>query len=155
MLGKPLSRREFFGGVGAGVIAISLIGITPREALADAKLVREAIKRKIGDRTPKQGKISLDVPQIAENGNTVPLAFEVESPMTAGNHVKAVHLFANKNPAADIATFRFTPASGVAKASTRIRLLKTQDIIALAEMSDGSLYQTQAAIKVTIGGCGG
>ena len=152
---KAVSRREFFGGVGAGVFAISLIGITPQEALADAKLVREAIKKKIGDKTPKQGKISLDVPQIAENGNTVPLSFEVDSPMTANNHVKAVHLFANKNPAADIATFKFTPAGGVAKASTRIRLLKTKDIIALAEMSDGSLYQTQAAIKVTIGGCGG
>ena len=152
---KTVSRREFFGGIGAGAIAITLVGITSQEALADAKLVREAIRKKIGNRSVKQGKITLETPQIAENGNTVPLSFEVDSPMTAKDYVKAVHLFADKNPAADVATFNFSPANGVAKASTRVRLAKTQNIVAVAEMSDGSVYQAQATIKVTIGGCGG
>lgn len=152
---KTVSRREFFSGVGAGVLAVSVIGISAQEALADSKLVQEAIMKRIGNKTPKQGRITFDTPQIAENGNTVPLSFEVDSPMTADNHVKAVHLFADKNPSAEVATFNFTPANGEAKASTRVRLAKTQNIVAVAEMSDGSVYQAQAAIKVTIGGCGG
>ncbi len=99
--------------------------------------------------------IRLDLPEIAENGNTVPLKFEVVSPMTADNYVKAVHVFASGNPNPEIASFHFTPASGKAAASTRMRLAKTQQIIAVAEMSDGSVFRTSKEVKVTIGGCGG
>lgn len=152
---NSLTRRAFFGGVGAGVIAITLVGISPEAALADAKGVSAAIKKAVGGKPTKQGKITLETPQIAENGNTVPLSLEVESPMTKSDHVKAVHLFADGNPSPEVATFKFTPQSGAAKASTRVRLAKTQNIVAVAEMSDGSVYQTQATIKVTIGGCGG
>ena len=137
------------------MIAVTLVGISPQTAFADSKMVAAAIKKAIGDKAPRQGKITLETPQIAENGNTVPISVEVASPMTAGDHVKAVHLFAEGNPAPNVATFRFTPANGAAKASTRIRMAKTQNIVAVAEMSDGSVYQTQAAVKVTIGGCGG
>lgn len=152
---NSLTRRAFFGGVGAGVVAISLVGISSEMALADTKGLREAIKTAIGDNKTKQGRITLETPQIAENGNTVPLSLDVESPMTPSDHVKAVHLFADGNPSPEVATFKFTPQSGAAKASTRVRLAKTQNIVAVAEMSDGSFYQAQATIKVTIGGCGG
>jgi sulfur-oxidizing protein SoxY len=140
---------------GTGVIALAGIGLLPSGAHADAAAVAKAIKKRIGDKATKSGRIKMELPQIAENGNTVPVAFEVKSPMTGSDHVKAVHLFADKNPNPDVATFRFTPESGVCKVSTRMRLIKSQNVVAVAEMSDGSVYMAKAPVKVTIGGCGG
>jgi sulfur-oxidizing protein SoxY len=85
----------------------------------------------------------------------VPLTVSVESPMTAADHVKAIHIFADKNPTPDVASFQLTPAMGRASADTRIRLGQTQDVVAIAEMSDGTLFMARAEVKVTIGGCGG
>ena len=95
------------------------------------------------------------VPQIAENGNTVPVGFTVDSPMTKNDYVKSVYLFSDKNPGHEVAAFHFSPASGKASASTRMRMIKTQNVIAVAEMSDGSFYTGKKEVKVTIGGCGG
>ena len=81
--------------------------------------------------------------------------FSVESPMTKSNYVKSVYLFSDKNPGHKVAKFHFTPASGKASASTRMRMIKTQNVIAVAEMSDGSIYTGKKEVKVTIGGCGG
>jgi len=148
-------RRYFLGLAGTGMIAVAGSGLFAFPANADSAAVDAAIKKRIGDKATKSGRIHLDLPQIAENGNTVPVGVEVESPMTDGDYVKAVHLFADKNPNPDVATFRFTPAAGKAKVSTRMRLLKTQNIVAVAEMSDGSVYLLKKPVKVTIGGCGG
>jgi len=150
-----LSRRQALKGASAFALTMVAMGLLAPEAAADAKLVEEAMKRLIGDAKPAEGKIKLDLPQIAENGNTVPVSFEIESPMTKDNHVKSVHLFADGNPAADVASFHFTPHSGVARASTRIRLAGTQNIVAVAEMSDKSVFIAKQQVKVTIGGCGG
>ena len=92
---------------------------------------------------------------MKENGNAVKVAFSIDSPMTATNYVKAVHVMADGNPTPEVASFNFTPAMGACSASTRMRLAKTQNIIVLAEMNDGSFKQAQATVKVTIGGCGG
>lgn len=116
---------------------------------------RDAIRRVIGDRAPQEGRVTLRLPAIAENGNNVPLSVAVESPMTAADHVRAIHVFAEKNPAPEIASFRLTPAMGRAQADTRIRLGVTQDVIALAEMQDGQVFIARAEVRVTIGGCGG
>lgn len=148
-------RRKVLALAGTGVIAVAGIGLFPGAASADAAAVAKAIKKLIGDKSTKSGRIKLELPEIAENGNTVPVGFEVESPMTDSDYVKAVHLFAEKNPAPDVATYRFSPGSGKAKVSTRMRLLKSQNIVAVAEMSDGSIYMVKKAVKVTIGGCGG
>ena len=113
------------------------------------------MKALIGDATPAGGRIELDLPQIAENGNTVPIAIEIDSPMTADDYVKAVHIFAEKNPLPGVATFRFTPACGEARCATRMRLAKTQNVIAVAEMSGGEIFMAKTEVKVTIGGCGG
>lgn len=150
-----LSRRQALKGASAFALTLVAMGLLAPEAAADAKMVDEAMKKLIGDAKPTEGKIKMDLPQIAENGNTVPVAFEVESPMTKDNYVKTVHLFADGNPAADVASFHFTPQCGVARASTRIRLAGTQNIVAVAEMSDKSLYIAKQQVKVTIGGCGG
>ena len=142
---RSLGRRELLKLSGAGALALVSTSLLPNLAKADAKMVAEAIKKLIGDK----------LPQIAENGNTVPMGFEVDSPMTDTDYVKSVHVFADKNPRPDVASFHFTSASGRAKANTRMRLSKSQNIVAVAEMSDGSVYMAKAPVKVTIGGCGG
>ncbi|MFD2175855.1 thiosulfate oxidation carrier protein SoxY [Rhodobacter lacus] len=98
--------------------------------------------------TPGSGGITLTAPEIAENGNTVPIG--VEAPGAV-----AIMLIAPGNPEPSVATFTFGPAAGRQRAATRIRLAKTQDVIALAKMADGSVVQAQSTVKVTIGGCGG
>lgn len=138
-----------------GAAAAAAAGLLPTVAAADKAAVEEAIKKAIGDAATQSGRITLDLPQIAENGNTVPIGVEVDSPMTASDYVKSVHIFAEGNPNPNVASLYFTPASGVAKASTRMRLLKTQNVVAVAEMSDGSVYRETVEVKVTIGGCGG
>ncbi len=150
-----LSRRDVLRLSGAGAAAFVASSLLPNLAAADAASTAAAIKKIIGNKTPQTGRITLELPQIAENGNTVPVGFEVQSPMTGADHVKAVHLFAEGNPEPAVASIRFSPASGRAKAATRMRLAKTQNIVAVAEMSDGSVYMAKTEVKVTIGGCGG
>ena len=148
-------RRSLLIGLGVGGLAVVGMTLVPRAVLANPEDVMMAIEQRIGDKATMDGRISLELPQIAENGNTVPIAFEVDSPMTEGDYVKAVHIFAEQNPLPDVASFYFTPRSGKARASTRMRMLKTQKIVAVAEMSDGSVYMAKTEVKVTIGGCGG
>jgi sulfur-oxidizing protein SoxY len=141
--------------VAAGALAIFAAALAPRLAVADAAGVEAELKKLYGDKKPADGKIKLDLPQIAENGLVVPIAVEVESAMTAADHVKSVHVFADGNPLPGIASFHFTPECGKAAASTRMRLAQTQNILCVAEMSDGKLFMAKAEVKVTIGGCGG
>jgi sulfur-oxidizing protein SoxY len=148
-------RRRLLVGLGAGGLAVIGMTLVPRAVLADTDSMAAAINERIGDAAMQDGRIGLELPQIAENGNTVPISFEVDSPMSESDYVKAVHVFAEKNPLPNVATFHFTPRSGKARASTRMRLAKTQNIVAVAEMSDGSVYMAKTEVKVTIGGCGG
>ncbi|SME89143.1 thiosulfate-binding protein SoxY [Tistlia consotensis] len=157
---RAITRRRFVVTVAAGsaaAAALTLLPDAPAQAQEASKKLEDAIKKAIGDKQPADGAgvIALDVPQIAENGNTVPLGIAVESPMAADNYVKTVHLFADGNPSPGVIAFHFTPKSGKAEAATRMRLAKTQNVVALAEMSDGKVLMTKAEVKVTIGGCGG
>ncbi len=149
------TRRQMLITLGGGGVALATLTMLPALGRADATAVDAAIKELVGDGTLAEGRIALDLPQIAENGNTVPLTVEVDSPMTDQDYVKAVHIFAEGNPLPNVASFHFTPANGKAMAATRIRLAKTQNVVAVAEMSDGKIYQAKAEVKVTIGGCGG
>jgi len=97
----------------------------------------------------------LNAPEIAENGNSVPVSVTVDSPMTADSYVESITLFAEENPLPQVITFNFSPASGEAFASTRMRLARTQNVIAVAKLSDGSVVSDTRNVKVTIGGCGG
>ncbi|OYU86172.1 MAG: thiosulfate oxidation carrier protein SoxY [Bradyrhizobiaceae bacterium PARB1] len=135
----------------AGLAAV----LAPRMSFADEKAVAEEIKKLYGDKKFESGKIKLDVPEIAENGLVVPINVDVESPMTDADHVKSVHVFAEGNPLPGVVSYKFTPACGKASASTRMRLAETQNIVCIAEMSNGKLYMAKANVKVTIGGCGG
>lgn len=147
-----VSRRDalVLGGVAAVAFAIGSAG--PAFAKNDSA---ELIKAFTGGKEPATGKITLDLPEIAENGNTVPLAFSVDSPMTEADHVTDVLIVAEGNPRGGVATFHFSPASGVAEASTRIRLAGTQNVIAIAKTNDGAVFMDTKQVKVTIGGCGG
>ena len=147
-----LDRRGF---VAAGIALITTSALVGPAARAGLPEVEAAIAEILGDNPVQEGRITLDLPEIAENGNTVPLTVEIESPMSEDDYVKAVHLFADGNPVPTVAKMNFTPRSGEAVASTRIRLAKTQKIHAVAEMSDGSFFTAAQEVKVTIGGCGG
>ena len=138
-------------GAGAFVAAVSA---RPKPALAKND-AQELIKAFTGGKEAALGRVKLDLPEIAENGNTVPMTVSVESPMTEQSFVSEVMIVADANPRGGIVTFHFTPASGVAEANTRIRLAETQNVIALAKMNDGSVYKASQEVKVTIGGCGG
>ncbi|MBC8338324.1 MAG: thiosulfate oxidation carrier protein SoxY [Rhodospirillales bacterium] len=152
---RKIRRRDLLAMAGTGVIAVAGIGLVAGQAKADAAAVAKLMKTHIGGKTPKSGRVTLELPQIAENGNTVPIAVEVQSPMTSSDYVKTLHVYAEGNPSPEVATFRFSPESGKARVSTRMRMRGSQNIIAVAEMSDGSVYMGKKAVKVTIGGCGG
>ena len=146
------SRREVLR---AGSLAALAAVLAPHMSLADTKDVEAALKKLYGDKTMAAGKITLDLPQIAENGLVVPVGVSVESPMSAADFVKSVHVFADGNPLPGVVSFHFTPEAGRASAATRMRLAKTQNIICVAEMSNGALFTAKQEVKVTIGGCGG
>jgi sulfur-oxidizing protein SoxY len=150
-----VTRRQAFG-LGAGATAFVFTGPALVPAIAKSEPnAEEALKAFTGGAEVKSGKISLSTPEIAENGNTVPVGFAVESPMTKDDYVMEVMLLADGNPRPGVAIFHFSELSGEASASTRIRLAKTQSVIGVAKMSDGSFYMDKKLVKVTIGGCGG
>lgn len=146
-----VNRRTVLAGIGAGAAALAA---APKIALADKAAADAEIAKVLKGAAPKEGKVKISLPQIAENGNTVPFTVTVDSPMTAADYVKEIHVIAEGNPSPQVATFRFTP-TGKAQVSMRMRLGKTQDVRAVALMSDGSAYEARQEIKVTIGGCGG
>jgi sulfur-oxidizing protein SoxY len=149
---STVDRREFVLG-GAAAVTVMAVGDTLAQSAAQGW--EETVKKILGDAKAAEGKVTMDLPEIAENGNTVPFTISVDSPMTEKDYVKAVHVIATGNPQPGVATFRFTPQSGKAAAASRMRLAKTQDVIALAELSDGKFLQVKRSVKVTIGGCGG
>jgi sulfur-oxidizing protein SoxY len=149
-----MSNRRQAMAIGAGAVAAAILApsIGPAVAANDAD---ELIKKFTGGKTPAEGRVKLDLPEIAENGNTVPMTVMVESPMTPQSYVSEVLVVADGNPRAGVVTFHFSPASGMAEANTRIRLATSQNVTAIAKMNDGSVFKTSKQVKVTIGGCGG
>src|SRR5215510_10617225 len=131
-------RRAFM----VGVSAVALLASCPTLARAQTGPgdIRAVLRSLIGDATPVEGRISLNLPGTAENGNTIPYAVTVDSPMSDAQYVKAVHLLAPANPLPQIASFYFTPASGRAAVTSRMRLAQTQEVMAIAEISDGALF---------------
>jgi len=152
---EVLDRRQFVVTAGAG--AAALIAGFSGVANASPEKAMELITKLTNGGAAKamEGKIKVELPEIAENGNTVPVKVSVESPMTADDYVKTVHLVSEGNPGPEMASFHFTPASGKANAAARMRLAKTQNVVGIAEMSDGKIYMSKTQVKVTIGGCGG
>jgi sulfur-oxidizing protein SoxY len=153
-LPRPLDRRRF--AVAAGVFfCAGILRATAAPAQEESQGWLQVVKKVLGEAKPVEGKLVLEMPEIAENGNTVPFSVSLDSPMTETDHVKAIHIIATANPQPQVATFRFTPLSGKAAVASRARLARTQDVIAIAELSDGKFFMSKRNVKVTIGGCGG
>lgn len=147
-----INRRQMLAlSVGVGVFSVTGM----RVALADAAATEKRIMDFTGGKMPAKGKITLTAPEIAENGNTVPISVDVESAMAGEDMVASVMIVADGNPNPEVATFHFSALSGAAMATTRMRLAKTQNVIAVAKMADGSVFMDKKEVKVTIGGCGG
>lgn len=145
-------RQVLVLGAGCALTGIVGLDVTPAQAKND---IEEVINKFTGGKKPATGRIKLDVPEIAENGNTVPMTVSVESPMTKDNYVQEVLVVVDGNPRAGVAKFNFSPSTGIAEANTRIRLASTQNLTAIAKMSDGNFFALTKEVKVTIGGCGG
>jgi sulfur-oxidizing protein SoxY len=149
-----LTRRQALSCT-AGAFALAIGGFKAGSAFAGAEEAMAAVKAFTGGVEPEAGMLTLGAPEIAENGNTVPISVSVDSPMTDDDYVKSVAVFAEGNPNPEVIVFHFTPLSGDAAATTRMRLAKTQNVIAVAMTSTGKVYMDKREVKVTIGGCGG
>lgn len=149
-----INRRQALA-LSAGAAVFAVTGFSSKQSFASAEDTEKAIMELAGGKMPEAGKVTLTAPEIAENGNTVPISVSVDSAMTDGDMVESVSIFAEGNPNPDVVTFNFTALSGAATATTRMRLAKTQNVIAVAKMADGTTYMDKKEVKVTIGGCGG
>jgi sulfur-oxidizing protein SoxY len=136
------SRRDVLA-MGAGAAALTVLPALPASAAVD-----DAIAAFTGGVEVMEGGVTLTAPEIAENGNTVPIEVSAEG-------AESIMILAAGNPNPGVATFNFGPLAATSFGATRIRLAGTQDVIAVAKMRDGSFHKTQATVKVTIGGCGG
>src|SRR5262245_36804426 len=148
------SRREFAIGAAAAA-SVAALPLSTALAQDQPQAWELAVRKILGEAKPIEGKITVELPEIAENGNTVPFSISVDSPMTDKDHVKAIHIVATSNPQPGVATFRLSPQSGKAMVASRMRLQRTQDVITIAELSDGRFLMAKRPVKVTIGGCGG
>ena len=160
MVRKPgqllkISRRTVVAGT-AALLAARAVARPASAELAGERSVsfQEAYARIVGDRTPEAGALTMELPELAENGNMVLFKLAAESPMTEAEHVKALHLLSTQNPQGHVATFKLSLLSGEARVSGRMRLAKTQDVVALAELSDGRVLMASSTVQVTIGDCG-
>jgi sulfur-oxidizing protein SoxY len=147
-----LDRRKAVAATAGFVLATGLLRGSP--AVAATPHYGEALARFLDGRDPASGGITIDAPEVAENGNMVAISIRVASPMTEADHVRRIALLSTRNPVAEVATFYLTPLSGEAFVSSRIRLAESQDVVAVAEFSDGSVVQARREVRVTVGGCG-
>jgi sulfur-oxidizing protein SoxY len=144
-------RRQFLrvaAGAAAGTV---LLTVVPARAMPAATV--EAMRKVVGSAQVQPGKVSLALPPLSENGNSVPLEIRVDSPMTEAAHVKSIHVFTEKNPQPNVVDVYLGPRAGRAVVSTRIRLADTQTVTAVAALSDGTFWSASTSVVVTIAAC--
>jgi sulfur-oxidizing protein SoxY len=147
------SRRSVLQAAGALAGAGILVRLSLQPAQATPEMMQDAVRAAIGEAQVRKGKVKLDLPPLVENGNSVPCTVTVDSPMTATDYVKAIHIFNEKNPQPNVISVKLGPRAGKASFSTRIRLADTQNITAIAEMSDGSCWSDEIFVIVTLAAC--
>lgn len=146
-----ISRRAFLLiGLVAGTARAQL---PPNIAEIRQKALREAVAKVTGNAEVRRGRVKLDIPPLIDNGNAVPLSVEVESPMTAADHVKAIHIFTERNPQPYVVTAHLGPRAGRARIATRARIGDTGEVTAIAQMSDGSFWSDSVRVVVTLSAC--
>jgi sulfur-oxidizing protein SoxY len=144
------TRRAVLLGTLAGSVAVTM-RLEPAQATPER--MRTAIRNVVGEASIRKGRVELEVPPLVENGNTVALSVAVDSPMTATDYVKALHVFNEKNPQPNVISVHLGPRAGKAKISTRFRLADSQMVTAIAEMSDGTFWSASADVSVTLAAC--
>lgn len=143
------SRRDFLIAAAGGIS----LAVTSRRAHATPAEMQDAIRKVTGGAPVRSGRVKLEVPPLIDNGNAVPLSVAVESPMTPAEHVRAIHVFTERNPLPGVLSVRLGPRAGRARVATRVRLADTQTVIAIAEMSDGSFWSDSVHVVVTLSAC--
>ena len=141
-------RRRALCAIGAGACLLIV-----RPAAATPEELAAALREMFGDRPITPGRVKLDIPRLAENGNLVPVVLSVDSPMSEQDYVASLHVFAERNPLPRILDVELGPLNGRARIVTRIRLAVSQQVRAVAVMSDGTLWSAAADVEVTVGGC--
>jgi len=142
------TRRQFLAVAGGAGLAL-----TVRPAEATPASMKQAVRQIVGEAAVKRGKIRLDLPPLVENGNSVTMGVTVDSPMTAKDHVKAIHVFTEKNPQPNVISVQLGPRAGKAEIQTRVRLADTQSVLAICEMSDGTFWSDTVDVIITLGAC--
>ena len=145
------SRRQFLQAAGGAAAGAVLLSVTPARAMPPA--TQEAIRAVVGTAQVQPGKVSLTLPPLSENGNSVPLEIRVDSPMTEAAHVKSIHVFTEKNPQPNVVDVHLGPRAGRAVVATRIRLADSQTVTAIAALSDGTFWSASVGVVVTIAAC--
>lgn len=149
------TRRQFLllAGASIGAATTARAQLDPNLAAQRKAALDAALRKVVGDAPVRRGRVTLDLPPLIDNGNSVPLAVAVESPMTAADHVRAIHVFTEKNPQPNVVSAHLGPRAGRARLATRIRLADTGTVIAIAQMSDGSFWSDSAEVVVTLSAC--
>jgi sulfur-oxidizing protein SoxY len=135
------------------VLSAALGTLLAPAARATPEAMQAAIDALTGGRAARTGRVTLDIAPLIDNGNVVPVAIHVDSPMTAADHVQRIALFTPLNPLSEVAVFHLGPRSGNAQVATRMRLATSQTLTALAVMNDGSVWQQQVEVIVTLAAC--
>ena len=149
------TRREFLVLAAASFAAptAAKAQLDPNQQALRRTAMQEALRRVVGDAPVRRGRVKLELPPLIDNGNSVPLSVAVESPMTPSDHVKAIHVFTEKNPLPDVVSATLGPRAGRARMSIRVRLADTQTVLAIAQLSDGSFWSDSAEVVVTLSAC--
>jgi sulfur-oxidizing protein SoxY len=151
--GRGPTRREVLEFAGALALGGATVPILVQPAEATPEAMQAAITKVIGEAKLKPGRVKLEIPPLVENGNTVACAVSVESPMTPADHVKAIHIFNEKNPQPNVISVYLGPRAGRANIATRIRLADSQTVVAICQMSDGTFWSDSVNVIITIGAC--
>jgi sulfur-oxidizing protein SoxY len=147
------TRRQFLGLAGGAAVLGAVPIVTLRPAEATPASMTSAIRTVVGEAVVRTGKVTLEVPPLVENGNTVPMTVSVSNPMTPADHVVSIHVFNEKNPQPNIGNFYLGPQAGRAPGPTRPRLADSQKIVAIARLSDGSFWSATVDVVVTLAAC--
>ena len=142
------SRRKFLraaGGIGLAMVVVP--------AAATPAAMQQAIAKVTGGAALQEGRVRIGIAPLVENGHSVPLAVSVDSPMTPAEHVRAIHVFAEKNPLPNVISVHLGPRAGRARFDTRIRLADSQTVVAVAELADGSFHAQRVDVVVTLAAC--
>ena len=147
------TRREFLILAGGAYAAAAEAQLPPNIAALRKKALEEAVGKVVGGAPLHRGRVKLDLPPLIDNGNAVPLSVTVDSPMTQADHVRAIHVFTEKNPQPNVLSAYLGPRGGRASITTRARIADSGTVLAVAQMSDGSFWSDSKEVVVTLSAC--